>query len=537
MNNILIIHLKRFGDLVSAIKSQHPHSNISLLCFEEFSSVTKLIPSLKNVYTINRNSLNTLTKGQLYNTGFAIEELRAKLVSVAKENWDRVINITNDRASAHLCSWLLAQNSKSKIKGIRVDDNNLVVASDFWSLTYNDVLTKTVNNSPLNFRDVWSRMTGVEELEPAKLLTNARNEETVSRNFDTIRKTKGSVVGIQVHCSVKDKGFTDEFVVELCDQYSAKNISPVLLIAPNKEERSRSRNIAEACLTKPIVIECDFIALSSVVKNLDLVVTPDTVTKHFADAQNTPCLEISLGSSPVFKQATMNPNSLLVVSNCRTLRSVNIPFVLEATAALLTNNRNARFTSPQANVYSPRRLNGQTVYVTKTSTSNDEVELERHSQTLLLNRIANINNTNSDDITSIAIESVNNPVTAKAWANKTSDAISNQTREVLHAIRSLLQVKENPKKVSSFVEALDRVLNVTDTLTTASLSSIIFRSKLESLPPANFNENARVIESLLFELKANLQTSQSLVQNWEMAFNSIRSDSKRSRSDVTTDLR
>ena len=175
--------------------------------------------------------------------------------------------------------------------------------------------------------------------------------------------------------------------------------------------------------------------------------------------------------------------------------------------------------------------------MTRTSTSNDEVELERHSQTLLLNRIANINNTNSDDITSIAIESVNNPATAKSWANKTSDAISNQTREVLHAIRSLLQVKENPKKVSSFVEALDRVLNVTDTLTTASLSSIIFRSKLESLPPANFNENARVIESLLFELKANLQTSQSLVQNWEMAFSSIRSDSKRSRSDVTTDLR
>ena len=535
MNNILLVHFKRFGDLVSTsqlvagIKSQYPHTDISLVCFDEFSSVAKLIPGLKKVYTINRESLLTLTKGQLYSTGFAIDELRKKVLVLSKESWDKVINLSNDRASSHFCSWLSTSNPQIKVKGIRIDQHNLAVASDFWALTYNDILTRSTTNSPFNFRDIWSRMVGVEETEKNCLLTNQRNEDTVSRNFNKIREVQGKIVGIQVHCSVDDKGFSDEFSAEICDQLSVKSFVPVLIIAPNDVERGRAKTIADTCLTRPIIVECDFTALSSVVKNIDALITPDTVTKHFADAWNTPCLEISLGSSPTFKQATLNPKSLLIIPTDRKLASVNISDVMNALNLLFNPNPNSYVESNACNIYSPVRLSSQTVYQSRSTKRNDKVELDRHASVVLLNKIANINDTNEKEIRTIALTDIYDNKRAKQWFADVEETVTAQTRDVLHAIRSLLQMKENPKKSSAFIESLDRLLSFTEQLNTATISAVIFRSKLESLPPTTFADNARSLEALLFEYKANLQSCLNLVQSWEVELNNSRKENRSQR--------
>lgn len=535
MNNILLVHFKRFGDLVSTthliagIKSQHPHTDISLICFEEFSVVTKLIPGLKRVYTIKRDSLLTLSKGQLYNTGFAIEELRTRVSNLPKESWDKVINLSNDKASAHFCSWLGTQNSKTKIKGISIDQNNLAIASDFWAMTYNDILTRSGDNSPFNFRDIWSRMAGVEESDSSCLLTNPRNEETVSRNFNKIRESQGKIIGLQVHCSVEGKGFTNSFTSEICDQLSVKNLVPVLLIAPSDNERARAKEIADHCLTRPIIIECDFTALSSVVKNLDALITPDTVTKHFADAWRTPCLEISLGSSPTFKQATLNPKSLLLIPTDRRLESVKVSEVLSAINLLLNPNTNSFIETTASAIYSPVKLKAQTVYQSRATRRNDKVELDRHASAVLLNKIANINETNEVDIRAIALNDICDTNRAKKWFRDVEETVNTQTRDVLHAIRSLLHLKENPKRSKAFIESLDRLLQFTEQLNTATMSAMVFRAKLESLPPTNFSENARSLETLLFEYKANLQTCLNLVQSWEVEMNGHRKEGRSQR--------
>src|SRR5690606_33904195 len=119
-------------------------------------------------------------------------------------------------------------------------------------------------------------------------------------------------------CSVEDKGFSKKVVCDIATAVVQTGNHPLLLIAANDSEREYAQEILKELDFKPIVVESDFTALSSVVKNLDLLVTPDTVTKHFADAHGTRCLEVSLGSSPVFKQATVNPNSRLIVANDRT---------------------------------------------------------------------------------------------------------------------------------------------------------------------------------------------------------------------------
>ncbi len=535
MNNILLVHFKRFGDLVSTshviagIKAQYPHTDISLVCFDEFASVTKLIPGLKKVYTINRESLLTLSKGQLYNTGFAIEELRTRVSHLAKESWDKVINLSNDKASSHFCSWLASQNNKTMIKGIRVDQNNLAVASDFWAITYNEIITRSSNNSPFNFRDIWAKMVGIEEAEKNHLLTNQRNEDTVFENFNKIRETQGKIIGLQVHCSVEDKGFSNDFTAEICDQVSVKKFVPVLLIAPNELERVRAKEIADNCLSRPIIVECDFTALSSVVKNLDILITPDTVTKHFADAWNTPCLEISLGSSPTFKQATMNPRSLLLVANDRLLSSVETSVVMNAINLILNPNINSFVESTTCSIYSPVKLNAQTVYQSRSTKRNDKVELDRHASALLINKIANINETNESHIRTIALNDIFDSKRAKQWCTDVENTVNAQTRDVLHAIRSLLHLKENPKKSTAFVESLDRLLQFTEQLNTATLSAVIFRSKLESLPPTSFAENTRSLEALLFEYKANLQTCLNVVQGWNAELNSNRIDNRSRR--------
>lgn len=68
MKNILIINLKRHGDIISTshlirtIRSNHNHAQISLLVYEEFKSSTKIISELDNVFTLNRKEIVSYKK-------------------------------------------------------------------------------------------------------------------------------------------------------------------------------------------------------------------------------------------------------------------------------------------------------------------------------------------------------------------------------------------------------------------------------------------------------------------------------------------
>tara|TARA_R110000868_G_scaffold55424_6_gene172336 strand:- start:9818 stop:11452 length:1635 start_codon:yes stop_codon:yes gene_type:complete len=535
MNRILIVHLKRFGDLISAgqtitaIKAKHPHAEVSLLCFEEFSSVARLIPGLKKTYTISRNTLLTLKNGKLYNTGFALEELRLRLMPLIESPWDKIVNLTNDLASAHLCSWIACHDLNVSLEGISIDQHGLAVSSNNWASVFNDVLPQAGLNSPFNFRDVWAKMMNVSDQGVAPLLTNPRNEETVSRNFQTLRRGNIKVIGIQATCSVEGKGLGAELVARLAEEISTDGHRPVLLIAPNELEREFASQILEQIEYQPIVVESDFTALSSVIRNLDLLITPDTVTKHFADAHGTACIEVSLGSSPVFKQATMNPKSVLLSSKDRSLNQVSADDILSATTFSLSNGKTKLELGQHTTAYRPVKIADTTAYQVIGGSYNQDDEFNRHATSALILKMDQSEDSFVDDYALLAIKAATSAKSFTNWIEQTKEQSAMTMKDVLHAIRALLQMSENPRKSAEFIESLDRLFANTEYLLPANVAVHFFKSKVESLPPSSFQQNTKSIEEFLFKLKGDLQHTMNLLSQWHALWTESKFESRKQR--------
>src|SRR5690606_29192196 len=169
---------------------------------------------LKSVFTVSRNTLMTLKNGKLYNNAFAINELEASLAPLLDYQWDSVINLTNNRASAYLCSWLKSRHQGTTVFGASIDSDNMVRTSDAWASVFNDILPMT-SNAPFNFRDVWAQMLGFQDRDAVALLTNNRNEENVKRHFETMRTDGSRVIGIQLVCSVPGKGIHEASLIKI----------------------------------------------------------------------------------------------------------------------------------------------------------------------------------------------------------------------------------------------------------------------------------------------------------------------------------
>lgn len=535
MNRILVIQLKRFGDLVAtsqtiaSIRQQRPHAEVSMLCFEEFAAIAKLIPSLKQTYTISRNTLLTLRGGKLYNNGFALDEIQKRLAPVSEQKWDQVVNISNDKASAYITSWIASFNPNIEIQGISIAKNTMLIASNAWSLVYNEVITASGFNSPFNFRDIWAQMNNVNDIGPSPLLTNAKNEETVRSNFNSLRKNGARVIGIQAHCSVEDKGISASVISDVVMNLTEAGHRCVLLSAPFNDEREKVSQIIGSLDFKPIVIECDFTALSSVVKNLDLLITPDTVTKHFADAHNVSCVEVSLGSSPTFKQATTLSKSRLLVARSRNGSQIPADDIYNTALALL-DNKNYLNVSHHATAYAPVQIGNITCYQAYAGEISFTREFERFACTARLLEIASGTKINNSQFAEVVFQTPRAIDNFNAWAAFTKNQSTEVMREVLHAIRSLLQMRENPRRSSEFIESLEKIFGFANEVTTANCALYLFRARIEALPAADFASNALSIEKLLFELKAELQNTLALVNDWEKNWSAAKFSIRKTRT-------
>lgn len=535
MNKILVIHLKRFGDLVAAgqtiasLKQEHPHSEISLLCFDEFSNITKVIPNLHRIYTIGRNTLLTLKNGRLYNNGFALEELSLRLEPLTETRWDRIINLTNDRMSAYLTSWLATFNKNSQVNGLSMSQNGMVMTSNYWSRIFNDVLTRSGRNSPMNFRDVWAKISETHDYGNYPLLTNKKNEQAVIENFDSLRSRGGKVITIQAHCSVADKGFSAQVVADLTKRISEANDRPVLLCAPTQAERDKMQEVSKLLDFKPIIVECDFTALSSVIKHSDLVITPDTVTKHIADAHQTRCVEVSLGSSPTFKQATMNPESRLIVIRDPMFGQVSADDIYNVSAAML-NETNEIPISAHCVVYRPKRIDQMVTYQAIAGNIEIDQELDRHAMSALISVLDGDEEKDTSKFAQNVIASIESIQGFSAWAANNKDACTQVMKDLLHTIRALLQVKVNPRQARDFVQALDQLLAHTEQqVQFSNLPVFLFRSKLEAIQTSNFSANARAIEALVFELKGQIQVALGIINEWEKVWSSTKFSNRKIR--------
>ncbi len=541
MNNTLIVNLKRNGDILTLghmINSINSSSNerVSLLIFEEFKAAARLLKNVYKIYTIDRKSFLSLKKNALFHDIYALENLFLNLEDPRNQRWDQIINTSNDRISSYVCSFLGFSN-QSIIQGTYFDKNNSTSFSGKWARVLNDVIP-SYRYTPVNQVDCLHYLIEqLREIDGQKINSSPQHNATAFENINRIRENESKmgnkikIVGIQLKSSSKDKDISFNTIIQLIDMMvNNPAYFPILLVAPTDEEREFGNRVNKYFNNSLVSVESDFRALPSVLLNIDLLVTPDTVVKHLADLLDTPLVEVSIGWAPFLKQGTLNPNSIILTEkpSTRTFRQ----FEYETTDSSITGSDiyNAircvfeprldeilTFSS-HVSIYRPKEDKLGVYYQNVGGEKDNRFDLSLHVSRYVLFKIVIPGYKDEVFLDRIAN---NYKYFIKEWLNTEKGVLLETAKTLLSAIRYLTtQTSEN--NIQDFTYCLDSLLEQCDQDHLISLSLILFRSHIENISSSNSEESLQKVEASLYDLKKSIQKVSLAIREIEDRVEEIR---------------
>ena len=492
MNRILIINLRRFGDIfsiahvVDSIIQKDPGTEIELLVYAEFASAAQILKHIKKIHTIDRKKIISFRQHPALSDALALEELYCAIKPLEKTKWTQVINYSNDPVGTYLTSFF---TSCAHI-GIRFSDYNVITPSNDWAVIFNDLLPN-YTHTPIHFIDCYHEMLQIPRASSGdKIKQHAVYNETARKTISALRQGKENirVLGIQLKASASDKEISKETIIKLINLIlDDPNLLPVLLIAPHRTEKLYASEINQFFDNGLVVIESDFIALPSVLINLDLLITPDTAIKHVADLLEVKMLEVSLGSAPFLKQGTRNPNSLILRNSKQVTASdiINsIKYIFDPRyLSIMSLSENTALYRPE--------YDDLGVYYNAICGKHDDlamVKFARHYLKLLLK--------NSTSVT---------PAHAPLeLLEQEKESIANATKKILEALRLLHHGPANSDISVGLLKSIAALFDYCSTNSLVSIPMTLFRSKLETMPKQTPRENLNITEKLLYQLKDHL---------------------------------
>ena len=518
MKKILIINLRRLGDVYSTAHLINSISalgsvEISLLVYKESAKAANSLTNIAKTYSINRHEIITLKSNKLFSDADAFSALYNTMAEVKEQNWDEVINYSNDSVGTYLTSYL--QHTTKAITGVHFDSQHLTTVNNNWSLLFNDILP-SISLSPIHFIDCYHKMASTPySFVGNKINSSSEHNEIARSQISNIRQSfegdgkSAKIVGIQLKTSNILKDLPTELVKDFVFlMKKSTDLIPVLLIAPNEHERNCARIINDNFDNDLVVIESDLKTLPSVLLNLDLLVTPDTAVKHVANLTGTPVLEISLGTSPFLKQGPYSHDSL-ILTDAPHLRSFTNSGPTSISGMDIVSTVLYFFTS--AKTIRPLLSNNVVLYGTNfdkmgiyyypiSGTIISQVEIARLMNRQLVSVLfQNIEIEHTyKDILNYSKLSISN------WADKERINVTHVMRELLSTLKSLLQSKSRQDNSLDFVNSLGRLLNFCGSNELTQIPCLLFKAKLDLIRGTTVEENTKEVEILLHELKSNI---------------------------------
>lgn len=513
MNNILVINLKRFGDIfmmgntLASLQKKYPSANISVITFDEFKRGAKILSNVSSIHTINRKRLLTIANNRIFSDGIALNLISENLLEVENTKWDLVVNYSNDKISTYLTSVI---SKRCHYKGVKFNNKHIVEYSNDWALIFNDILTADFN-SPFHFVDAYQKIIGGEHVQGKDLVkTNPEHNETAFKNLNKIRAKESvngkepKLIGIQIYTSDESKSLDEYEVCALIERLlDNPNYYPMLLCAPFENERKVANSINENFENKLITIESDFLALPSVLLNLDAIITPDTSIKHMADLLDTPMVEISKGLSPYKKQGSISPGNFII----RATEETRFEEISEVSEYCLDNIFNHKGTTiPTVETCIVKRVTRDQYGVMFEPVFGDiqNVDYFRYLASRELIGGFLINPSAKSEL--IYKKEFSNLKERTKFILNEKQEIADITRALLSSLRSNLQLQDGIKAgAENFLKSFDSLLAFCERKSLGQIPVLYFRAKVETLPNLSKTENIKAIEHHLYNLKAHLK--------------------------------
>jgi len=523
MNSLLIVNLKRFGDiystahLIQSVKAENPHCKVGIVVYSEFEQAARNISGVEEVYSISRKRISSLLKNKIFNNAKALEEVHQFSQKITKGNWSELLNMSNDFFGTYFCSYLKECDPRIQIYGTSVNRNKTINFSNEFAVLYNDVITNR-ENSPLHFQDCYHSILGVTRADSdEKLNISPRYAELAKTQIKQLKATAGEetrVVAIQLKTSNANKELpylTMRNLIAFLKEDTT--IVPLILFAPIQEERELAARINKEFGNTLITVEADLAAVASVLKNVDLLVTPDTVIKHIADLAGTKVLEISLGPSPFLKQGPITIGSVVITDriNERNFRVSHYRSNIIKTRIKAKDVYEAvKFSINEG--YIPSMDPGLSLYMVQSDamgTRYDIVagdvpwdkEIDRISSRYFIGQ-----STRKFQLDELKTTIGTYPLEArKNWSTAQKERAAATLKDLLSTLRMLAKMKNNTEAAPDFISSLDKLLNHCAGDDLMALPVLFFRARVENIQAKDRKDSIDQTEKLLYELKNHIQ--------------------------------
>ena len=506
MRNILILNLGKTKDLlscsnlISSMKHSDPQLNIEILTFNKHKELTQLIKNVSKIHTLDDEFITKITENPLYSDAFALNSFLDSIENIRSVSWESVINYSNDSVSAYLASSI----ERNNFLGTFINTSGIARTTDKWSNYQNFVASKMSKQviTTSNLRCHIANTPVLSDIE--KLSINPDYSVVAAQNFAKIRLMKGSpatfVVGLNLEASYDDFTIETETYAELIESIEESTDYKVVLLLNGKNfQRKLANELNSRFDNKLISINVDTAAITSVIPNLDAVISTSNDQLMISDLMEIKCIEIKDFNS-THKTATVEnaDNYVIYQKNSETLASdiiisLNEEFGTELPiSSISSENPTYKTINDDLGVFLSQ-IRGDIEI---------QQELRYHLERSLHMQLMGY--PKNDELIKHIKENTDRDELSSFVTNLRSE-LTSTVKILLATLRSLKGVKTSRSNLDNFVSYLDTLISSgkVDNMVGSLVRN--FEGQIENIEAEDIDHNMKMIEDYLFDLKNNCQ--------------------------------
>jgi ADP-heptose:LPS heptosyltransferase len=281
VKSILFLRYDRIGDMIITtpvfreFKGSFPDARIMVLASKVNKDVLQNNPYIDEIIVNDKNNF--------FGDCISLFKLRRRKIDVCIELDHSVI--------PHAIIRLRIINSK-KIISVRKDGRYGVSGDE---LTMYNFYTKKATN--MHFRDIWLSTLhpfGIKPINSNYDLFPSSSQDKAAKAF--LKNYENQIkIGINMEGAVKGKKIHDVDLEMICKglKNAHKGIQIIIITAPEKLERViQLVKKMDLSYVSPSYKTSEILDVAALIKNLDIIVTPDTSIAHIASAFNKPIVSL-----------------------------------------------------------------------------------------------------------------------------------------------------------------------------------------------------------------------------------------------------
>lgn len=506
MRNILILNCGTTKDilmsshLIGSYKEEHPNCRITVLTLEKNRAMASLLAHVSEIHYIDSEFICETEQNDLYPDSYALNEFSENIHPILKQQWDFVMNYSNDQVSAYL---MKAVNANS-MSGAFINEQGVVKTASKWATLQNYVLPNSAV-PPIATALVRNHMLNTPLFAHAKkILINEDYFRIATQNFEKVRKMKShaqtKIVGLNLEVGYSGHALDLQTLTSLVETFEESEQFKVVLLTSGKSYQKEI--VSELNLNfnnKLISINVDSVAISSVVSNLDILISCANDQLSIADALEVKVIEVKevnakirptvIGAGNIIIYQAANADIiddiiLAINEEFETELPVNIVETLNPTYLCIQDEYGVSYSQMRGEIDTQKELRfhiERAVLFQTMGFAKDEQLIEQIQRGISKEEI-------------------------QIFASSVKSEVTSTVKLLLASLRALKGAKNSKTQINSFITYLGNLIQAGNQDSLSSSLVRMFEGNIENIESTEIDANMQEIEDHLFELKTNLQT-------------------------------